>query len=377
MLGAAAVIAAAAYYAHARTIEDTDDAQVDGEISAVSPNVSAQVIAVHVSENERVKPGDLLIEIDPTEFEVAVAQARAVLAQAQAQLQAEEPNVEITQQTNGTLLAVSTSDVSASQADLAAADAALKQNEAQLVQARANEKLAQVELDRTKALVASGAVGVADLDQRTATADAARANVVALAHAVDAAKDRILQAQTRVAASASKAQEAEKNSPRIIAARKANVEIRKANVELAKAQLRQAELNLGYTKIRAPVGGIVGKKNVSVGDRVQPGQQLLAITQVDRLWVTANFRETQLQRIRTGQPVKIHVDSLDGELHGTVASIAGATGSRYSLLPPENASGNYVKVVQRVPVRILFDDGQPDVATLRPGLSVEPTVKVR
>jgi len=378
-IAVAAVVAAVGgfYYVHSLSFEDTDDAQVDGDISAVSPKVSGQLKSVRVVENQHVNAGDLLAEIESSDFEVAVAQAKASVAQAKAQLRAEEPSVAITETSNGTLLATSSSDVGSSQADLAGSEATVKQAEAQLAEARANEKLANTELERSKKLVATGAVSAAELDQREATADAARAATSAAEQALRAANERINQARSHLAASASRAVEAQKNGPRQVATREANVSIRHANVDLAEAQLRQAELNLSYTKIYAPVSGVVGKKSLNVGDRVQPGQELLAITQTDRLWVTANFRETQLRHIHPGESVSVHIDALDADFHGSVESIGGATGSRYSLLPPENATGNYVKVVQRVPVRVSIDPGQAGLDALRPGLSAEPKVKVK
>jgi membrane fusion protein (multidrug efflux system) len=378
-IAVAAVVAAVggSYYVHSLSFEDTDDAQVDGDISAVSPKVSGQLKSVRVVENQHVNAGDLLAEIESSDFEVAVAQAKASVAQAKAQLRAEEPSVAITETSNGTLLATSSSDVGSSQADLAGSEATVKQGDAQLAEARANEKLANTELERSKKLVATGAVSAAELDQREATADAARAATSAAEQALRAANERINQARSHLAASASRAVEAQKNGPRQVATREANVSIRRANVDLAEAQLRQAELNLSYTKIYAPVSGVVGKKSLNVGDRVQPGQELLAITQTDRLWVTANFRETQLRHIHPGESVSVHIDALDADFHGSVESIGGATGSRYSLLPPENATGNYVKVVQRVPVRVSIDPGQAGLDALRPGLSAEPKVKVK
>jgi membrane fusion protein (multidrug efflux system) len=167
------------------------------------------------------------------------------------------------------------------------------------------------------------------------------------------------------------------NAPREVDARRAAVVSRQAALDLAKAQLSQAELNLGYARIAAPTGGIIGKKAINLGDRVAPGQQIMALSQVDSLWVTANFRETQLEHLRVGQSAQVHVDAIAATLHGTVESLGGATGSRYSVLPPENASGNYVKVVQRIPVRIRLDPGQAGLDRLRPGMSVEPSVRVR
>jgi membrane fusion protein (multidrug efflux system) len=369
--------AGGAYYNHARHYEETDDAQVDGDISAVSPKVAGNLKVVNVIENQQVKAGDVIAEIESAEFEIAVAQAKAQVGNAEAQLRAEEPGVAMTETTNDVALQTSSSDVGGARADLAGAEATLKQTEAQLIQSQANEKLALADLERSRSLIASGSISSAELDQRTAAADAARAATAALTQARLAAAERVNQSRSRLNASSSRVTEVQRNGPRQVTTRKASVEIRQANLDLARAQLRQAELNLGYTKILAPVSGIVGKKSINVGDRVQPGQQLVAITQADRLWVTANFRETQLRTIRTGQSVTMHVDAFDAELNGTIESIGGATGSRYSLLPPENATGNYVKVVQRIPVRIAITPGQSGLDALRPGLSVEPSVKVR
>jgi membrane fusion protein (multidrug efflux system) len=203
-----------------------------------------------------------------------------------------------------------------------------------------------------------------------AQADVARA-------AVAAARQRLEGRRTRLAAALSRQQEAHQNAPRQLVTREAQVEVRRANLELAQAQLKQALLDLSYARITAPADGIIGKKSVNVGDRVQPGQQLMALTQTGELWVTANFRETQIEDMKIGQRVDVHVDAISRDFRGVVESFAGATGSRYSLLPPENASGNYVKVVQRIPVRIRLEPGQPGIDRLRPGMSVEPTVKVR
>jgi len=210
----------------------------------------------------------------------------------------------------------------------------------------------------------------ADYDQRVSAADMAQATV-------EAARQRIEQKRAQLSSAETRHKESRQNAPRQLVAREASLQVRKANLETAQAQLRQAELNVGYAKITAPAAGIIGKKSVNVGEHVQTGQQLLALTQIGDLWVTANFRETQIDRMRVGLAADVHVDAIDRDYRGTVESFAGATGSRYSLLPPENASGNYVKVVQRVPVRIRLDPGQPEMERLRPGMSVEPKVKVR
>src|SRR5438874_1088161 len=258
-------VAALLWWLHARKIEDTDDAQVDGYITAVSSRVPGTVLRVLVEDNQPVKQGDVLVELDAADLEVAAAQARAAVAQAQAAFAAEQPSVSITATSNRATVQSTEDEVANTEADL----------------------------------------------------------------------------------------------------------------EAARRDLDQAQLNLGYAKVVAPVAGIVGKRSVNVGDRVQPGQQLMSLTQNGELWVTANFRETQIERMRQGQHASVHVDAIDRDYEGIVESFAGATGSRYSLLPPENASGNYVKVVQRIPVRIKLEQGQPEMERLRPGMSAEPKVRVR
>jgi membrane fusion protein (multidrug efflux system) len=240
----------------------------------------------------------------------------------------------------------------------------------ELDQAQANDRLAKLQLQRGKQLLQSNAIPQADYDQRTAQADVATA-------AVAAARQRYDGRKARLDAVVSRQRETRQNAPRQLVASEANVRVRQANLEAAQAQLRQAQLNLSYAKVVAPADGIVGKKSVNVGDRVQPGQQLFALTQTGELWITANFRETQTELMRVGQPATVHVDAVDRDYRGEVESFAGATGSRYSLLPPENASGNFVKVVQRIPVRIRLDPQQSDADRLRPGMSAEPKVKIR
>jgi membrane fusion protein (multidrug efflux system) len=239
-----------------------------------------------------------------------------------------------------------------------------------LDQALATNRFAQQQKERAAQLLATNTVPQAEFDQRSSAAD------VALA-AVASARKRVEQRQARLQTAQARLVEARANAPRQLVAREADLSVRQANLELAQAQLRQAQLNLGYAKVLAPVAGIVGKRSVNVGDRIQPGQQLMSLTQNGELWVTANFRETQIEHMKSGQRATVHVDALDRDYSGRVESFAGATGSRYSLLPPENASGNYVKVVQRVPVRIRLDGGQPEMERLRPGMSAEPKVRVR
>lgn len=376
---AVVVIAAGAlsYWLHARHFEETDDAQVDGSISNVSPRVSGTVSAVHVAENTPVKAGDLLAEIDPADLEIALDQARAQVAEAQAQLEAEDPSVPITLTSNKSALASARSDLAAGLASLSAAEKDVEQLTAQLVQAKAIDRTVQLDKERAEKLFAQGAISQADDDQRTNAGAASAASVDALAQALAAAKDRVTQQRAQIVAAESRLTETQSNAPRQVETRRASVVVRQAALDLAKAELAQAERNLSYTRIVAPVSGIVAKKAIATGDHVAPGQQVIAISQVDSLWVTANYRETQLQPMQPGQTAVIHVDALDLDLRGSVESVGGATGSRLSVLPPENASGNYVKVVQRIPVRIHIDSGQPGVDRLRIGMSVEPKVTVR
>jgi membrane fusion protein, multidrug efflux system len=361
-LGALALIALL-WWLHARKFEDTDDAQVDGYISSISARVPGTVVRVLVEDNQSVHAGDLLVELDTADLEVAVAQARAAVAQAEAAFAAEQPNVSITATSNRTTVQVAEDEVANAQADLEAAQRDLEQ-------AQANDRFAQQQRQRATQLLASQTIPQAEFDQRVAAADVTRAAVAAARKHVEQRVARLQSAHARLA-------EARSNAPRQLVSREAGLSVRQANLELARAQLRQAQLNLGYAKVLAPVAGIVGKRSVNLGDRVQPGQQLMSLTQNGALWVTANFRETQIERMQPGQPASVHVDAVDRDYDGSVESFASATGSRFSLLPPENASGNYVKVVQRIPVRITLKPGQPEVERLRPGMSAEPKVRVR
>jgi membrane fusion protein (multidrug efflux system) len=379
LIGVAAVVVTGGvgYAVWSHQFEDTDDAQIDGEISNISPRVAGTIKAVYVSDNQAVKAGQLLAEIDPADYEVAVLQARAGVAMAEAQLRAEDPSVSITEASNQAALKGSVSDVASAQAAFSGAKSDVEQLSAQLQQAEATNKTAQLDRERAERLITTGATSQSEFDRLTNAATAARANVDALRQALASAKDRVTQADARVAASQSHLVEVRSNAPRQVETRKASVVARQASLELQRALLRQAELNVSYTRVVAPSDGIVGKKSISAGDRVAPGQLLMAISRIDSLWVTANFRETQLERMHPGQTAQIHVDAIDGELHGTVESIGGATGSRFSVLPPENASGNYVKVVQRIPVRIRLEPGQAGMDRLRPGMSVEPKVTLK
>jgi membrane fusion protein (multidrug efflux system) len=304
-------------------------------------------------------------------------QAEANLAMAEAQSEAQTPAVPITVQTNKTTIATGGGDVAETSAQLAAAQKDAESARAALDKAEANNRLAQLDRQRSQNLVASGAISQADLDQKAAAAQAAQAELESARAAVQASAQKIAQQESAVSEAQSRLQEAKENAPKQVQIQQANVTSHEAQIKAAQAALDQARLNLSYTHIVAPVNGIVGKKAVNVGDHVQPGQALFAIVQTDDLWVTANFKETQLERMYPGEKVKVSVDAFPGTLTATVESLPGASGAKYSLFPPENATGNYVKVVQRLPVRIKLDKGQPGLDRLRPGMSVEPKVYVR
>ncbi|MEI9936112.1 MAG: HlyD family secretion protein [Pseudomonadota bacterium] len=371
------VLGGLGYWYHGTFFQDTDDAQIDGYISSVSSRVGGTVISVAVDDNQQVTPNQPLVELDPIDLRVTRDQAKAALAQARAQLRAEQSGASISQTTNETLVSTSSSDLVSTQAGVAEARQTAMQAAAQIKQAEADAQLAELERTRAEQLLQSGAIARAEYDNRVAAAAAATAKLEAERQGAEVARRRIDEQAAKAHAASSRLQEAKENTPDVLEGKRANVDLRKASVEAAEAALEQAELNLGYAKISAPVKGIVGKRAVNVGDRVTAGQALLGITQIDRLWVTANFRETQVRDMRVGQHATVHVDALGRDFDAEVESLAAATGSRYSVLPPENASGNYVKVVQRLPVRLRLRPGQPGLELLRPGMSVEPKVRVK
>ena len=305
-----------------------------------------------------------------------MAQARAAVAQAEAQLAAADPSVPMTETSNAAALTNAASELASASALLTGAGSEVEQARAQLAQATASNHNAQLDRKRGEELFAHGALPRAELDRRIAAADAAAAGMRAAQKALAVARARVTQQRSQLTATRGRLAEVQNNAPRQVETRRASVLSRRADLELARAQLRQAELNLGYARVRTPVAGIVARKAVNVGDRIAPGQSLAAVAQIDRVWVTANFRETQIRHMHPGQTVSVHVDALDRGYSGVVESLGGATGSRVSVLPPENASGNYVKIVQRIPVRIRIDAGQPGLERLRPGMSVEPKVRV-
>ena len=372
-----ALAAAVLLWWHFHTHESTDDAQIDGHIAPVSARVAGTVVAVHVEDNTEVQRGQPLAELDPRDYQVALARAEAALAQARAELAAENPNMPITATSNVTQIATTSDDVDNAKAGIAAAEREQQSTLARVRSAEAANTRAEADLARQKYLLAQRAITQERFDQIAATAKAARADLDSARALTRAAAKTVEQQQLKLQQAQSRAGEAARNAPRQISIREANIEAKEAAVKAAEAAVERAKLDLAYTKIVAPVHGVVGKRNVEPGQHVQVGEELLAVVALDDLWVTANFKETQMRRMQPGQTVRIKVDALGETVDGTVESFAGATGARYSLLPPENATGNYVKVVQRLPVRIRIKPDQDPHHRLRPGMSVEPTVTLR
>jgi len=370
--------------------ESTDDAQIDGHLNAVSARINGHVDEV-LTENERyVNKGDVLVRIDPRDYEVAVAKAAADLEDAQASLRRSNLNVPITSANTSSQLKTARSTradavaaLEGAQRQLKAAQARVDTAQAQLVESEANSRKASDDANRYRILAEKDQIARQQYDTAVSAADAARAtvnargasvveaqeNVRVAQSSVDQANQRIVQADASITAALT--------APQQVATAHATTSSAQAQVDQKKALLDQAALNLSYCTIHSPVSGIVGKKTVEVGHNVSPGQQLMAVVPLDDLWVTANFKETQLRNMRPGQRVRFTVDAYDREYTGRVEGIGGAAGSRFALLPPENATGNFVKIVQRIPVRIDIDPGQNEDRHLRPGMSVVPKVYVR
>jgi membrane fusion protein (multidrug efflux system) len=358
--------------------EDTDDAQINGHLIQVSSRIGGQIAKVYVDENQVVKAGDLIAELDPRDYQVAVENAEAALASAQANAAAADVNVPITTVNTGSNLSSADANVSGSQAGVQQAQQQLEAAQASVAQAKANNTKAQADLERYKPLVEKDVISKQQFDAAVAAADAAKAQLSAAHHSEQAAKEGVQVARDRET-QAKAGQKFAQTAPQQVAATSARAKQALAQVAQAQAQLDMAKLNLSYTKIIAPTAGIITRKSVEINQNVAPGQNLLMLVSLEGLWVTANFKETQLQHMAAKQAVEIEVDATGKTYHGKVTQIGGATGSVLSLFPPENATGNYVKVVQRVPVRIDFDNlaNEDPNHELRPGLSVEPKVRVK
>jgi membrane fusion protein (multidrug efflux system) len=357
------------------TFETTDDAQVDGHINPISARVGGYILTVNVTDNQYVDAGTVLAQIDPKDYQVAVDKAKADLASAEATALAASRNVPITTVNSASQLASANADVTDMQAGILAAQGQADAAKAALAEAQANDVKAQSDLARYKQLVAKQEVSQQQYDQAVAAAAASAASVTAARASATAAGEMVHEAQGKLLQAGASVRSAQL-APQQVDVSKAQFSSADALVAQKKSQLEQALLNLQYCTIVAPVAGVVNK-NVEIGMNVQPGQQLLSIVPLEDVWVTANFKETQLRHMRPGQPVEISVDAYGRKYQGKVDSIAGASGSRFSLLPPENATGNYVKVVQRLPVKIVLDPGSNKDHLLRPGMSVTPKVEVK
>lgn len=368
--------------------ETTDNAQVDAHVTQISPRVGGTVQRIAVVENQQVEPGAVLIELDPRDYQIAVEKARAELADAEASAVAAQSNVPIasTQTTSNVTTArggveQAQGGIAVAEKEIEAARARVRTAQARLREAEANATKAVRDVERLEGLLAKDEISQQMFDAAAATAEAQKAGIdsarsqIAEAEAgIRVAESRLVQARAGEGQARAELQTAE-TAPAQMTATKARAAAAEARVQQARASLAQAELNLEYATIKAPVKGTVSRKTIEVGQLVQPGQPLMSIIPLDNVWVVANFKETQLEDMRAGQTATVKVDAYGGRVFkGKVESIAAATGARFSLLPPENATGNFVKVVQRVPVKIVLEGNQDPEHLLRPGMSVVPTV---
>lgn len=372
LLAAVAVAGGTVAFVSGAGKQTTDDAQVEGHVAYVAPHVGGQVKRVLVKDNQHVKAGDVLVELDDRDLKVRLDSARADVAAAKASLHASETQLSVMRKSVDSNLAVARGGLAQAASVQGTTTAGIEQARAEIAAAESRSKLAQLDYDRTQQLFSSNVVSKAALDSASATLEQANANLSQAqarlrsveatrqnsAGTIEAARGRVLAAEA---------------GPQQIESAQAAVELATAKLGQAQAALEQAELNLSYTRITAEVSGVVSRRSVEIGQMAAPEKPLLALTALDDTWVVANFKEDQIARMKPGQLAEIEVDAFDGEkLHGHVDSLAGGTGSRFSLLPPDNASGNFTKVVQRVPVLVRID-GVRDL-DLRPGLSAKVTV---
>ena len=387
----ALILVAGFFWLRSRGKESTDDAQVDGHITQIAPRVGGTVTKVHVTNNQAVKAGEVLVELDPRDYQVALERAKADLADAVANASAARTGVPIARVETSSGVNTASGGVQQAEAGVAGADREIQVAQSNLVsaQARLREKEATAtraarDVERLRGLVQKDEISQQQFDAAVAQADAARAASDGAKSEVTAAQGGIAVAEQRAASARGAVAQARaglanaRTAPQQLQVIEARANSADARVRQAEAALQQAQLNVEYTAVKAPSGGVVSRKLVEPGQVVQAGQPLMALVDLLDVWVTANFKETQLVKMRAGQKAVIEVDALGGkEFSGHIDSISAATGAKFSLLPPENASGNYVKVVQRVPVRIFFEPGQDPEHLLRPGMSVMPTVLIR
>jgi membrane fusion protein (multidrug efflux system) len=372
------VIVALLYWWHSTYYESTDDAQVDGNLVQVSARIKGNIVKVNVEDNQHVQAGQVLVEIDPSDAQATLNQAEAALATAKANYEAALANVPITTVSTGATLSSAGADVRGALSTIAQSEKQLDAAQAQVLAAQAENTKAQADLERYTPLVQRDVISKQQYDAVVATASSKKAQLSQAQANLQASSDQVRVAKDRLASAQANYNSAQ-TGPRQVAAQRAKADAAAAQVQQAEAELQLDRLNLSYTKIVAPASGIVNKKTVQVGQNVSAGQTLMTLIPLENLWVTANFKETQLDKMRPGQPVTITVDAYGGRTyHGKVTQIGGATGSMLSLFPPENATGNYVKVVQRIPVRIDFTNpNENSDHLLRPGMSVTPSVKVK
>jgi membrane fusion protein (multidrug efflux system) len=377
-IGLLVIVGGLLLYLYLASYESTDDAQIDGYIYPVSSRVVGYVTRVTVDNNQYVEAGTVLAQLDPKDYEVAVANAKSTLANDQASASAQGVNVPITSVSTSSTLSTAQADLVNAQAGLGVSQKQFDAAQASLRQAEAADLNAQDSVQRYKPLAAKDEIPQQQYTQAVLTQKGTAAAVANARASASAAEQSVTQAQAKVAQAVAGVRNAE-TRPQQISAQVSKSRAAEAQAQSSAAKLQQAELNLQYATIVAPVSGIVGQRSAQPGQNVAVGQQLMSIVPLDsqNIWVTANFKETQLKHMRPGQPVKISVDAYGHTYKGHVLSIAGATGSLFSLLPPENATGNYVKVVQRIPVKIVFEAGQDPEHLLRLGMSVVPKVRVR
>ena len=385
-----ALIAAIPIYAYYSVRESTDDAQVDGHIVPISPRISGTILAVLVSDNQPVKAAQELVRLDPADYQVAYGEAKAQLANAEASVTESSVNLPLTSiNTRGQVrTSITQADqyvagVNSAEQAVNAARARLNSTRASLAEKQANYVKSEKDLARTKDLVEKDEISKQDYDAALAAAqanaaqvDSAKADIVEAQHDLDQSIAELQQAKARLATAVVQRHLSEEVRPRQEAVSEARYKAAQAQVQQRQADIDQAKLNLEYTSIKAPIDGLVSRKNAEPGMQVSAGQQIMAVVPLDDVWVTANFKETQLRKMRVGQSVQIEVDTFGSSrrYRGHVDSIAAASGAKFSLLPPENATGNYVKVVQRVPVKIALEPGENRDRRLLPGMSVTPTV---
>jgi membrane fusion protein (multidrug efflux system) len=380
LLGLAILVAAGvALRIYLSQWESTDDAQIDGYIYPISSRVSGYVTRVTVEDNQYVNAGTPLVDLDRKDYVVAIANAKGTLANAQHNAESEVVNVPITSVTTSTQVSTTQADVDNAIAGLKAAQRDQDASRSDLQQAIANDRKARDDVDRYRFLAAKEEIAQQTYVQAVHSQEGTAAAVASARATAESKEHAVMQARARLEQAQAQQLSASETKPEQISAQRSKARAAQAQIETAAAGLRQAELNLQYTTIFAPVSGLVGQRSAQPGQYIAPGQQLMTVVPLDteNIWVTANFKETQLKYMRPGQPVVISVDTYGRKYNGHVLNISGATGARFSILPPENATGNYVKVVQRIPVKIVFEKGQDPEHLLRLGMSVEPKVRVK